>query len=112
MARDDKGKKRRDRRALRREAKKPVQQQNVPQEGSTLSNVVGDVSVTDNTQTPPPSSPSVSASSFDFSGMSDEQETAAIENRTKELVAKLKPIYVNRMGGSSAESDGLEGGGV
>ena len=105
MARDDKGKKRRDRRALRREAKKPVQQQNVPQEGSTLSNVVGDVSVTDNTQTPPPSSPSVSASSFDFSGMSDEQETAAIENRTKELVAKLKPIYVNRMGGSSAESD-------
>jgi hypothetical protein len=52
MARDDKGKKRRDRRALRREAKKPVQQKNVPQEGSTLSNVVGETSVTDNTQMP------------------------------------------------------------
>jgi hypothetical protein len=88
-----------------RKNKKPVQQESVPQEGATLSNVVGDVSVTDNTQTPPPSSPSVSASSFDFSGMSDEQETAAIENRTKELVAKLKPIYVNRMGGGSADAD-------
>ena len=52
MARDDKGKKRRDRRALRKEAKKPVQQKNVPQEGSTLSNVVGETSVTDNTQMP------------------------------------------------------------
>jgi hypothetical protein len=105
MARDDKGKKRRDRRALRREAKKPVQQQNVPQEGSTLSNVVSETSVTDNTQTPPPSSPSVSASSFDFSGMNDEQEIAAIENKTKELVAKLKPTYINRMGGNSSDAD-------
>ena len=54
MARDDKGKKRRDRRALRKssKAKKPIQEQSVPQEGSTLSNVVSETSVTDNTQSP------------------------------------------------------------
>lgn len=105
MARDDKGKKRKDRRALRREAKKPVQQQNVPQEGSTLSNVVGDVSVTDNTQTPLPSGPSTPASGFDFFGMNEDQQSEAIENRRKELVAKLKPIYTKEILSSSPDAD-------
>lgn len=105
MARDDKGKKRKDRRALRREAKKPVQQQNVPQEGSTLSNVVGDVSVTDNTQTPLPSGPSTPASGFDFFGMNEDQQSEAIENRRKELVAKLKPIYTKKILSSSPDAD-------
>jgi len=108
MARDDKGKKRRDRRALRKssKAKKPIQEQSVPQEGSTLSNVVSETSVTDNTQEPSNSNLAGPANQFDFSGMSEKDETDAIDKRTREFVDILKPLYTsekNKIGAMTEE---------
>jgi hypothetical protein len=88
MARDDKGKKRRDRRALRKEAKKPIQQESAPQEGATLSNVVGDISVTDNTQ-----QSQKSIYKDNLKGPLVNQDIQAENEEKKYLIDQIKPFY-------------------